>query len=135
MPNLDNALGMHEIALKLRAKRMEVLSSNLANADTPNYKAKDVDFRSVLSEYQSGSAPAHSGGMKTTHARHIGTAGADVGGEQTMYRNPLQPSVDGNTVDPQVEKAKFMENALQYQATLSFIDGRVKSLRKAIRGD
>lgn len=135
MPNLDNALGMHEIALKLRAKRMEMLSSNLANADTPNYKAKDVDFRTVLSEYQSGTAPAHSGGLKTTHARHFGTAEGIVAGEQVLYRNPMQPSVDGNTVDPQVEKAKFMENALQYQATVSFIDGRIKSLRKAIRGD
>jgi flagellar basal-body rod protein FlgB len=133
MPNLENALGMHEIALKLRAQRMEVLASNLANADTPNYKAKDIDFQSVLSEYQHGSAPS-AGGLHTTHARHLG-GGEGAMAAQTQYRNPLQPSIDGNTVDPQVEKSKFMENALQYQATLSFIDGKISSLRKAIRGD
>jgi len=134
MPNLDNALGMHELALKLRSQRMEMLSSNLANADTPNYKAKDIDFRSVLSEYQSGTGSVGTGGLKTTNARHIGGDEGMFAGE-VKYRNPMQPSIDGNTVDPQVEKSKFMENALQYQATLSFIDSRVKGLRKAIRGD
>ena len=133
MPNLDNALGLHEIALKLRAQRMEMLSSNLANADTPNYKAKDIDFRSVLSEYQSGMAG--SGGLNTTNSRHIGSGEGELASGEVMYRNPMQPSVDGNTVDAQVEKTKFMENALQYQATLSFIDSRVKTLRKALRGD
>ncbi len=133
MANLDNTLGLHEIALKLRAQRMELLSSNLANADTPNYKARDVDFRSVLAEYQS-SAPTQESHLRTTNSRHIGGEGETPAGD-AQYRNPLQPSIDGNTVDPQVEKAKFMENALQYQATLSFIDGRIKTLRKAIRGD
>lgn len=132
MPALDNALGMHEMALKLRAQRMELLSSNLANADTPNYKARDIDFRSVLSDYQSGTVPAAT--LKTSHAGHI-SQGGGVMGAQLQYRNPVQPSVDGNTVDPQVEKAKFMENALQYQATLQFIDGRIKTLRKALRGE
>jgi flagellar basal-body rod protein FlgB len=134
MANLDNTLGIHEIALKLRAQRMELLSSNLANADTPNYKARDVDFRSVLAEYQSNT-PTQESTLRTTNARHIsGGEGETLAGD-ALYRNPLQPSIDGNTVDPQVEKAKFMENALQYQATLSFIDGRIKTLRKAIRGD
>jgi flagellar basal-body rod protein FlgB len=110
-----------------------VLSSNLANADTPNYKAKDIDFRSVLSEYQSGMN--RNAGLETTNPRHIGSNGVSSMGAETMYRNPMQPSIDGNTVDAQVEKTKFMENAMQYQATLSFIDSRVKSLRKAIRGD
>lgn len=134
MPNLDNALGMHEVALRLRAKRMEMLSSNLANADTPNYKAKDIDFRSVLNEYSSGAGPAAGNGLRTTNSRHIAEGGGVAGGS-VMYRNPMQPSVDGNTVDPQVEKSKFMENALQYQATVSFIDSKIKSLRKAIKGE
>ena len=134
MPNLDNALGLHEIALKLRAQRMEVLASNLANADTPNFKARDIDFKSVLNEYQNGAASPSGHGLMTTNARHMGGNGNDLGVE-TQYRNPLQPSIDGNTVDPQIEKSKFMENALQYQATLSFIDGRISSLRKAIRGE
>lgn len=132
MPNLDNALGLHEAALRVRAQRMEVLSSNIANADTPNYKARDIDFRAVLSEAQGGTVSAAA--LKTTHANHMQQSGGVMGG-QLQYRNPLQPSIDGNTVDPQMEKSKFMENALQYQATLSFIDGRISSLRKAIRGD
>jgi flagellar basal-body rod protein FlgB len=132
MPNLDNALGLHEAALKVRAQRMEVLSSNIANADTPNYKARDLDFKAVLSNYQSTatSSPA----LTTTHANHIQQPGGVMAGS-LQYRNPMQPSIDGNTVDPQVEKSKFMENALQYQTTLNFIDGRISSLRKAIRGD
>ena len=132
MPSLDNALGLHEAALKVRAQRLEVLSSNLANADTPNYKARDLDFQAVLSDYQSNSVSASA--LKATHAGHLQQPGG-VMGRDLQYRNPLQPSIDGNTVDTQVEKAKFMENALQYQATLSFIDGRISGLRKAIRGD
>jgi flagellar basal-body rod protein FlgB len=71
--------------------------------------------------------------MKVTHERHLGANTGMVA--ETLYRNPLQPSIDGNTVDAHVEKGKFMENALQYQATLGFIDSRIQSLRKAIRGD
>ena len=133
MSKLDNAFGMHEVALKLRSQRMEVLASNIANADTPGYKARDIDFKAVLSSYQGGSAPA-SKGMKTTHERHLGGNASSLGAT-TLYRTPLQPSIDGNTVDGHVEKGKFMENALQYQATLNFVDGRIQSLRKAIRGD
>ena len=133
MSKLDNAFGMHEAALKLRAQRMEVLASNLANADTPGYKARDIEFKSVLSSYQSGSTVA-SKGLKTTHERHLGGNPAALGAT-TLYRTPLQPSIDGNTVDAHVEKGKFMENALQYQATVSFIDSRIKSLRKALGGN
>ncbi len=133
MSKLDNAFGMHEVALKVRAQRMEVLASNLANADTPGYKAKDIDFKSVLSQHQGGQAVPNRG-LKTTHAAHIGGSQGGMGAA-TLYRTPLQPSLDGNTVDAHVEKGKFMENALQYQATLSFVDSRIQSLRKAIRGD
>jgi flagellar basal-body rod protein FlgB len=120
---------MHEIALQLRARRSELLSSNLANADTPGYKARDIDFRAVLSEYQSQSGQ----GLQTTHPKHLGNG--PLGQGEALYRVPTQPSVDGNTVDTQVEKAQFMENALRYQASLSFIEGRIKALRTAIRGD
>jgi flagellar basal-body rod protein FlgB len=132
MPNIDNAFGMHEAALKVRAQRLEVLSSNIANADTPNYKARDLDFKAVLSSYQSNATP--SAALKTTHPNHLQQPGGMMAAS-LQYRNPMQPSIDGNTVDPQVEKSKFMENALQYQATLNFIDSRISSLRKAIRGD
>ena len=132
MPSLENALGLYEAALKVRAQRMEVLSSNLANADTPGYKARDLDFKSVLANYQSNSVPASA--LKTTHSGHMQQPGSVMGG-QLQYRNPTQPSIDGNTVDPQLEKSKFMENALQYQATLQFINGRISTLRKAMKGE
>lgn len=129
--NIDNFLGVHEAALRLRSARSEVIASNLANADTPNYQARDIDFKSVLSEYQGTAGGA---ALQTTHARHLDSSGGIATPEQ-MYRVPNQPAVDGNTVDSQVEKAAFMENALQYQATLRFIDGSIKTLRTAIRGD
>ena len=131
--NLNNALGIHEAALRLRGLRTELLASNLANADTPNYKAKDVDFKAVLGEYQA-KASQDGSGLRTTNARHLST-GNDVASAEPLYRVPNQPSIDGNTVDAQREKAAFMENALQYQASLHFIDGTIKTLRTAIKGD
>lgn len=129
--NIDSFLGVHEAALRLRSARSEQIASNLANADTPNYRARDIDFKSVLSEYQSSQGGAS---LQTTDARHISASGG-VASPELLYRVPTQPAVDGNTVDSQTEKAAFMENALQYQATLRFIDGSIKTLRTAIRGD
>ncbi|MFA5628213.1 MAG: flagellar basal body rod protein FlgB [Thiohalomonadaceae bacterium] len=129
--SVDSYFGMHEAALRLRAARAETIASNLANADTPNYQARDIDFKALMSEYQ-GTAGGAS--LRTTNSRHLNTTG-DLGNPEAMYRVPNQPAVDGNTVDSQTEKAAFMENALQYQATLRFIDGQIKTLRSAIRGD
>lgn len=132
MPSkLDNALGIHEAALRLRAQRAELLASNLANADTPNYKARDIDFKSVLAAAQSAQS---GGGLQTTHARHLSETGTAASPE-VLYRIPVQPSIDGNTVDAQREKSEYMQNAIQYQASLHFIDGQLKILRTAIRGD
>lgn len=128
---LDSFLGVHEAALRLRAARTEMLASNIANADTPNYKARDIDFQSALQEYMGTSVGV---GVRNTHAGHMG--GAEIEGNvEALYRVPTQPSIDGNTVDVQTEKAAFMENALQYQTTLRFIDGSIKTLRSAIRGE
>jgi flagellar basal-body rod protein FlgB len=129
--DLDSVFGVSEQGVLIRSKRAEVLAGNLANADTPNYKARDIDFKQALMEAQAG---ADSRQMKVTNSKHIQTAGAG-GTSELLYRNPLQPSVDGNTVDTQLEKAKFTENALQYQASLSFLSGKIKSLISAIRGD
>jgi flagellar basal-body rod protein FlgB len=129
--SIDSAFGVHEAALRLRSARSELIASNLANADTPNYQARDVDFNALLSEYQGLAGGA---ALQTTNAGHINPNG-DVGQPEALYRIPTQPSVDGNTVDSQKEKSAFMENALQYQATLRFIDGTIKLLRTAIRGD
>ena len=108
--------------------RTEVLASNIANADTPNYKARDLDFGAVLGKEQAGRIA-----MKKTHAAHRST-GDDVGGAELKYRLPHQPSQDGNTVQPDVEQAEFAENVLRYRASLMFLDGKIRTLKLAIKG-
>jgi flagellar basal-body rod protein FlgB len=132
--NLDAYLGVHQDALKIRGQRTEVLARNLANADTPGYKARDVDFRAALAQAAGGpDAPI---AMATTHANQIATP-IDASGETNAnlkYRNPLAPSLDGNTVDVQMEQASFAENAVSFQATLSFLNARFRGLMTAITG-
>ncbi len=123
------ALAHHEQALKFRALRNQVLSSNIANADTPNYKARDIKFADALKTAGAESIP-----MTTTsdlHKRAWSTA--DTTG-RTMYRVPMQPTLDGNTVETDVEQAEFAENALQYRTSLAFLDGSLRTLKYAIRG-
>lgn len=133
MPNIDQALGIHEQALKLRAYRMELISSNLANADTPNYKAKDIDFNSVLSSYKANGAVSNRENMmNATHARHLGGNRGSQGMPDAQYRSSQQPSIDGNTVNSQTEKSAMMENSIHYQATLTFINGKLGTLKKAL---
>jgi flagellar basal-body rod protein FlgB len=130
---IDKALGIHPQALTLRSQRAEVLAGNLANADTPNFKARDTSFKAVLSSAQDDLASV---GMPlaTSHAAHMqGLSGA--GQAELLYRNPSQPSIDGNTVDTQIEYTEFARNALQYQASLTFLSGRIRTLLTAIRGD
>jgi flagellar basal-body rod protein FlgB len=134
MPSLDQAFGVHEHALRLRAYRMELLSSNLANADTPNYKARDIDFQGLLRSYQEGNGASGSSPIHITHSSHMGGAGEDGLGGEPLYTASSQDSIDGNSVDTQVEKAKVMENSLHYQTTLTFLDGRIKNLKKALSG-
>lgn len=132
---IDNALGIHPQALTLRSQRAEVLAANLANADTPNYKARDIDFKSVLSAAQNTTTGAGAAlPLSASNAAHIQPLAGQSQAE-TLYRNPNQPSVDGNTVDSQVEYTEFARNALQYQASLTFLSGQIKTLLTAIRGD
>ncbi|MCP4406981.1 MAG: flagellar basal body rod protein FlgB [Gammaproteobacteria bacterium] len=128
--SIDKAFGAHERAMLLKAQRSEVLAANLANADTPNYKARDIDFKAALNQVQS---TQHSP-LMTTHDKHIGSSDSSPGSE-LLYRVPEQSSLDGNTVDARVEQAEFTENALQYQASLTFLGGRIQGLRNAIRGE
>ncbi|MGD8497730.1 MAG: flagellar basal body rod protein FlgB [Chromatiales bacterium] len=128
--SIDAHLGIHADALAVRSRRTELLASNIANADTPNYKARDVDFRAALEQARG----AQSGGLRTTHANHISTA-AFGGAMEVGYRVPFQPSLDGNTVDPQQEKAAFAENTVRYQTTLTFLNSKINSLRGALRGE
>ncbi|MBL1294210.1 MAG: flagellar basal body rod protein FlgB [Thiotrichales bacterium] len=131
--SFENALGIHADALALRSKRLEVLASNLVNADTPGYKARDIDFRTALNE---ASSTTDANQLKTTRAGHIslGSGISNVNFE-VQYRIPTQPSRDGNTVEAEVEQAEFARNATQYQASLQFLGGRFQGLRKAITGE
>jgi flagellar basal-body rod protein FlgB len=133
--SIDSYLGVQQDALNVQSKRMEVLAKNLANADTPNYKAQDIDFRAALA--QAGSAGAGLRMAGTTAGQNIGTSTADSNVDLSSalkYRTPLAPSLDGNTVDVQMEQAKFAENTVRYQATLTFLTGSLKDLMTAITG-
>ncbi len=133
MQALSNIFGIHETALKLHGERLGVLAANLSNADTPNYKARDLDFAAVL-KGEGGKAMA----LKATHAHHMNTAGAiagaPAGGAEMKYRVPFQPSLDGNTVEVPIEQAAFSESAVRYQASLMFINRRIAGLESAISG-
>lgn len=134
MLDLDAHIGVHADALRLRSQRTELLANNLANADTPNFKARDLDFRAALAA--AGQRLAGGGlALSTTQGRHVAGPGANAGPDGALrYRQPLAPALDGNTVDVQVEQASFAENAVRYQATLSFINSRLRGLMTAITG-
>jgi flagellar basal-body rod protein FlgB len=124
-----NAINLHAQALKYRAQRNEVLSSNIANADTPNYKARDIEFGAALKNAQTSNLS-----MNKTSELHQEAWGTARGGNHAMYRIPTQPALDGNTVESDVEQAAFAENAVHYRASLAFLDGQVRTLRFAIKG-
>ena len=128
MKILDSAFAFTERTLAVRGQRMEVLSKNIANADTPNYKAQDVDFRSVLKGTQLPTA------MNATQKGHISESKM-ISDANSFYTTPLNSSVDGNTVELSVEQAKHGRAAAQYQATLRFIESDVSGIRKALRGE
>lgn len=127
MNAIDDLFGVSPQALSIRSRRFEQISANLANADTPGYKAMDIDFGEALAKAQ-----AENEGPLRTHAMHI-----DVGGLQhdLRYRLPSQSSLDGNTVETEQEHAAFMDNAIRYQASLNFLNGRIKSVLMALRGE
>lgn len=140
MSGLDSLFGVHPAALEFQRQRMEVLASNIANADTPGYQAKDLDFNKVLEQVaQSAAAPTPTNtGPAVTNPSHIPLDGGitqDMQKAATVYRVATQPSADGNTVDVQTEQAAYAESALHYQASMSFIDYRLKSLMTAITGN
>jgi flagellar basal-body rod protein FlgB len=129
---LDNYLGIHPQAFKLSARRSEVLAANLANADTPNFKAQDVDFKAALAASGTTSSTLP---MVATHASHIPlNQPGDALTAQLKYRVPNASSLDGNTVDSQMEQSNFAQNAVRYQASLTFINGKFRNLMTAITG-
>ena len=109
MKIFDNVFGVHEAAMKLRQDRLGLLSENLVNAETPNYKAKDLDFK-----HRSLSS---------------------IGGAEIIYRNPMNPAADGNTVEAHYEQSEFGKETARYMATVQFIENRIGGIRRAFRGE
>jgi len=127
--SFDRYLGIHDDALILRSKRTELLAANMANADTPGYKAKDIDFKQALQNAQQGDSGFK---MATTNDKHIDGKGFSVNGD-VKFRVNHQPSVDGNTVDTNIEKTEFAKNALEYSASLRFLDGKFSAIKKVLK--
>ena len=129
---LDEAMRFHQTALNTRAYRQQVIASNIANSDTPNYKARDVDFREALKGALAGKSGSLA--LSTTSARHLAAAGASPLEANLKFRNDQQGAVDGNTVNMDVERSAFAENAVQYQASVTFINGLITGMPRAIQG-
>ena len=134
-PINDPIFGPHAAALGLWRQRNEILAANIANADTPDFKARDIDFRAVLGDSLAQArtpGPGPRVRLEVTNPRHLSPDSAFA--TDLKYRVPLQPALDGNTVEADVEQAEFASNALRYQASLRFLSGRVSTLRAAIAG-
>ena len=127
MKLFENPFGIHERALAVRDKRMELIAGNIANADTPHFKARDLDFKKILGAENAAM-------MAATNVRHFAT-GETENPSGMVYRVPYNSSVDGNTVEMHVGQAKYGEAAADYQATLNFLERRVSGIRKALKGE
>ena len=130
--SFERAFSIHDDALTLRGRRASILASNIANVDTPHYKARDIDFDAMLKR----AAGARSDGLvlARTHREHFATQ-VGIDRAALKYRVPLHPSLDGNTVDAHVEQAEFAENAMRYQASFTFLNSKVNGLMKALKGE
>lgn len=128
---LDATMRFHQTALNARAYRQQVIASNIANADTPNYKARDLDFRQALSGALGAKGDALP--LKTTSQRHIAGAPANPLEAALKFRIEEQGAVDGNTVNMDVERSAFAENSVHYQASLTFINGMLTTMQRAIQ--
>ena len=127
MDVFQSALGIHERALAVRSQRMEVIARNIANADTPNYKAQDIDFKSMLKELKTEYLTA-------TNEKHF-SAIQEAPDNGMRFRTPFNSSFDGNTVEISVEQAQFGQAAADYQTTLNFLENRIGGIRKALKGE
>lgn len=136
---LDQALDFNAKSLLLRSQRQQLISSNLANAETPNYKAVDIDFSQTLlqatqsSAFRIGTEPL---ALRTTHFAHLQADTMSAGIPLAIrYRTPSQPSIDGNSVDPDLEKAQFADNTMRYEAGLRILNGQLRGLQTVIQGN
>ncbi|MGB7404752.1 MAG: flagellar basal body rod protein FlgB [Pacificimonas sp.] len=129
MTGIDAYLGEGAKALSVHAQRLDLIASNIANAATPGFKARDIDFADALKATTSSSAPLR------TDPRHLSTTNSDSLATEAAYRVPHQASLDGNTVELGTEQVAFAENAVRYETTLSILGGRIKTLMSAIKGE
>lgn len=129
---ISRDLNFFQTAISLRQQRQEVLASNIANADTPNYKARDFDFSQALTQATGGVSGQAPLALSLTSVRHLPGQGAGEGGAEVLYRQAVQPSLDGNTVDMDVERVQFAENTSRYQTDLTVISQRLKSINAAL---
>jgi len=137
LSKLDDYMRFNESALNLREKRQTVLASNIAKADTPNYKARDIDFSSAMKAAVEKASPTAAASMKTTAARHFPNPPSDGGlladGTPLLYRGVVQGAVDGNTVDMDVERNQFADNAVRFEASLTMLNSQIKGMMNALQ--
>ena len=134
---MDNALRFHQTALNVQAHRQQVIASNIANADTPNYKARDIDFRSALQSVQGRGKLGDRFpplALSVSDNGHIGSQAAVPAQAYTGFRQEIQSSVDGNTVNMDIERAAFAENSIHYEASVTFINSMLRGMQRAISG-
>ncbi|MEO8225375.1 MAG: flagellar basal body rod protein FlgB [Gammaproteobacteria bacterium] len=131
--DINSQFDLHTRALGLANQRLELLADNVANADTPNYKARDIDFRAAMQDAGQGGGQGDLP-MLTTRPGHLQISGAGPNTTTPLYRVPEQPTLDGNTVDSQKENAAIADTSVRYQATLTFLSSRIRGLRDAITG-
>ncbi|OPX54815.1 flagellar basal body rod protein FlgB [Oceanospirillum multiglobuliferum] len=129
--SFKNALGIHPEALNVRSQRSEILANNIANSDTPGFKARDLDFQGILrGEYEKRDRME----LNRTSHRHIPAEAVSME-SGLKYRVPLQPSIDGNTVETDIEQAQYARNALEFQSSFTFLNSKFKGLTKALRSE
>jgi flagellar basal-body rod protein FlgB len=135
---LDEALSFHQTALRVRGQRQELIAANIANADTPNYKARDIDFKAAMQSAMANNSNKGSFDVAKTSGQHLDgmpSKGAPNGAAgEPMFRPIIQGSVDGNTVDMDVERNQFADNGIRYEASLTLINAQLKQMLAAIQG-
>tara|TARA_R110002096_G_scaffold164865_2_gene333025 strand:+ start:165 stop:572 length:408 start_codon:yes stop_codon:yes gene_type:complete len=131
---VDKLFGVHAQSIALRAARSEMLAANLANSDTPNYKARDIDFKSAFESLQGGQLQS-SVQLAKSSSQHLSSDANGIASHAIRYRVPSHPSLDGNTVDADYEKSAFTENAIRYQASLSILGKKISGLISTLRGE
>ena len=132
MKIFDSVFGVHESAMKLRQDRLGLLSENIVNSETPNYKAKDLDFKKAMK----ASVSDMNVSLKQTHGSHMDHRNLGrLGDAEIIYRNPMNPAADGNTVEAHYEQSEFGKETARYMATVQFIENRIGGIRRAFRGE